>query len=68
MMGDRQIYVYNPSTGDVSKEALKEFFDYIPAKVVLCRIFTLNHNYDTVISSATDSVLLCEEDSIKTNV
>ncbi|OGW13519.1 MAG: hypothetical protein A2035_07145 [Nitrospirae bacterium GWA2_42_11] len=68
MMGDRQIYVYNPSTGDVSKEALKEFFDYIPAKVVLCRIFTLNHNYDTVISSATDRVLLCEEDSIKTNV
>jgi HD superfamily phosphohydrolase len=68
MMGDRQIYVYNPSTGDVSKEALKEFFDYIPAKVVLCRIFALNHRHDLLMASATDKVLLYEGSSIKTNV
>ena len=68
MMGDRQIHVYNPSTGDVSKEALKEFFDYIPAKVVLCRIFTLNHQHDVMIASASDKVLLHEENSIRTNV
>src|SRR3972149_1901629 len=68
MMGDRQIYVYNPSTGDVSKEALKEFFDYIPAKVVLCRIFALNHRYDSVLASAADKVLVSESNSIKTNV
>jgi len=68
MMGDRQIYVYNPYTRDISKEALKEFFDYIPAKVVLCRIFTLDHQHDPVIASAADKVLLQEENSIKTNV
>ncbi len=68
MMGDRQIYVYNPSTGDISKEALKEFFEYIPAKVVLCRIFALNHQHDPLIASVADKVLLHEENSIKTNV
>src|SRR3990170_2950355 len=68
MMGDRQIYVYNPYTRDISKEALKEFFDYIPAKVVLCRIFTLDHQHDPLIAPAVDKVLLQEENSIKTNV
>lgn len=68
MMGDRQIYVYNPSTGDVSKEALKEFFNYIPAKVVLCRIFALSHQHDSVLASAANKVLLHEENSIRTNV
>ncbi len=50
------------------KEALKEFFDYIPAKVVLCRIFALNHRYDSVLASAADKVLVSESNSIKTNV
>jgi HD superfamily phosphohydrolase len=68
MMGDRQIYVYNPSTGEVSKEALKDFFDYIPAKVVLCRIFALNHQNDRMLASAADKVLVEEANSIKTNV
>jgi len=67
-MGDRQIYVYNPSTGEVSKEALREFFDYIPAKVVLCRLFAPSHEYDSLLSMAADKVLLHEESSIKTNV
>lgn len=68
MMGDKQVYVYSPSTREVSKEALKEFFDYIPAKVVLCRIFALNHRYDSVLASAADKVLVSESNSIKTNV
>jgi len=68
MMGDKQIYVYSPSTKDVSKEALKEFFDYIPAKVVLCRIFALNHRYDSVLASVAEKVLVSESNSIKTNV
>jgi HD superfamily phosphohydrolase len=30
MMGERQIYVFNPSTRKVEKEPLKDFFDYMP--------------------------------------
>jgi hypothetical protein len=68
MMGDRQIYVFNPSTRKVEKEPLKEFFDYIPARVVQCRVFTLNHDHDTELAEIIDKVLGIQEDSIKSNV
>jgi HD superfamily phosphohydrolase len=68
MMGERQIYVFNPSTGKVEKEPLKDFFDYIPARVVQCRIFTLNHDHDQLLADIVESVLGIQEDSIKTNV
>lgn len=68
MMGQRQIYVYNPSSKVVSKEALQEFFDYIPARVVHCRIFTKDHAHDTLLSEVVEKILLGGGASIKTNV
>ncbi len=68
MMGERQIYVFSPSTRKVEKEPLKDFFDYIPARVVQCRIFTLNHDHDRELAEIVDRVLGIQEDSIKTNV
>ncbi len=68
MMGERQIYVFNPSTRKVEKEPLKDFFDYIPARVVQCRVFTLNHDHDRELADIVDRVLGIQEDSIKTNV
>jgi HD superfamily phosphohydrolase len=68
MMGERQIYVFNPLTRKVDKEPLKDFFDYIPARVVQCRVFTLNHDHDAVIADVVERVLGLQEDSIKTNV
>lgn len=57
MMGERQIHVFNPSTDRVAREPLAEFFDYIPVKVVLCRIFTLNHTHDTEFSVIMEKLL-----------
>jgi hypothetical protein len=68
MMGERQIYVFNPSTRKTEKEPLKDFFDYIPARVVQCRVFTLNHDHDKELADIVDKVLGIQEDSIKTNV
>ena len=67
-MGNRQIYLYNPSTHEVSKEALAEHFETLPAKVVVFRIFALNHKNDALLSRIADRVLESEEPSIKTNV
>lgn len=67
-MGGFQIYVWNPSTKMVSKELLKEFFDFIPAKIMHCRVFSLNHDHDSEFSKAAEKVLGLEESSIKTNV
>ena len=67
-MGEFQIYVYDPSTQTVSKEILREFFDFIPAKIVQCRIFTLNHDHDAEIARAAEQVLGTESPSTPTNV
>ena len=68
MMGERQIHVFNPTTRKVEKEPLRDFFDYIPARVVQCRVFTLNHDHDLLFSDIVEQVLGIQEDSIKTNV
>ena len=68
MMGERQIHVFDPLTRRVEKEPLKDFFDYIPARVVQCRVFTLNHDHDAVLADIVERVLGIQEDSIKTNV
>jgi uncharacterized protein len=67
-MGEFQIYVYDPSHRTVSKEALREFFDYIPAKILHCRIFTLDHKQDAAIARAAEQVLGMEPPSVPTNV
>ncbi len=68
MMGERQIYVFNPTTRKVEKEPLKDFFEYIPARVVQCRVFTQNHDHDLLLADIVEQVLGIQEDSIKTNV
>jgi uncharacterized protein len=68
MMGERQIHVFNPSTRKVEKEPLKDFFDYIPARVVQCRVFTLNHEHDEEIAEIVEKVLGIQEESLNTNV
>jgi len=68
MMGGKQIYVYNPSSRTVSKEPLQEFLDYIPARLVQCRIFAQSHDHDLELAAIAEKVLGSEGAHIKTNV
>lgn len=56
-MGERQIYIFNPSTGSISKEALSEFIDVVPARVVRCRIYALDHEHDALLSELAEKAL-----------
>ncbi len=67
-MGEFQIYVYDPATQQVSKEALKEFFDYLPARIVQLRIFAKDHRADADLARAAEKVLGSDGHSVKTNV
>lgn len=67
-MGEFQIYVYDPATQQVSKEALKEFFDYLPARIVQLRIFAKDHRADADLARVAEKVLGSDGHSIKTNV
>ena len=68
-MGDTQIYIYNESSGTIEAEILKELFRFIPARVIQCRIFTLNHEYDRELSEAFHRVFgLHGRPSMETNI
>ncbi|MBI3603246.1 MAG: HD domain-containing protein [Nitrospirae bacterium] len=67
-MGEFQIYVYDPATQTVSKEVLKEFFEYLPARIVQFRIFAKDHAADAHLARAAEKVLGSDGHSIKTNV
>ena len=56
-MGERQVFVFNPSTRAVSKEPLTEFIDSIPAKLIQLRLFALDHDHDAILSRAADEIV-----------
>jgi hypothetical protein len=67
-MGDRQIYVYDSSTRQVTKEPLPEILKYLPGKVAQCRIFAASHEHDPELARALVRALDEDAPSIKTNV
>lgn len=67
-MGEFQVYVYDPATQTVSKEALREFFDYLPARIVQFRIFAKDHSADAMLARAAETVLTSEGHSLKTKL
>ena len=56
-MGGFQIFVYEPARKKIEKESLKKFFDYLPAQLVQFRIFTRDHQADSDIARATETIL-----------
>ncbi|HEV8440156.1 MAG TPA: HD domain-containing protein [Methylomirabilota bacterium] len=56
-MQDRQIYVYDPATGTVSAEPLKELLKYLPGKAAQCRIFAMTHEHDQLLARALEQAL-----------
>jgi len=53
---NKRIHIYNPSTGRTSYEPLQEIFKYIPARVVLFRVFALNHDHDGALAEAAEKI------------
>ena len=56
-MGNFQIYMYDPSTKTVSKEALRDSFDFIPSRIAQLRIFALDHDTDAELAHAAKAAL-----------
>ena len=67
-MGEMQIYIYDPSTGRVSKEPLSDLLERIPAREVQCRVFALDYRYNAELSSAAEKALAAEAPSTPTSV
>ncbi|MBI3078781.1 MAG: HD domain-containing protein [Deltaproteobacteria bacterium] len=67
-MGRRQIYVFNPATGTSAKEPLQELFEYMPSKIILCRVYGAGHDHDRELARAAEAALHSRPGAIKTNI
>jgi hypothetical protein len=67
-MGKKQIYIFEPSTGEITKESLAEIFEFIPSKVVQFRVFALDHEQDQLLAEVAEGTLKGQSSSVKTSV
>ena len=64
------LLIYDPGTRKISREPLRRLFQYIPAKVAICRVYALDHRFDRQLSQAARKALFSEEpmDTYETNL
>lgn len=67
-MGKKQIYIFDPSTGEITKEYLSELFEFIPSKVVQFRVFSLDHDNDQLLAGIAEAALKGGSPAVKTSV
>ncbi len=65
---EKRVNIFNPSTGTISPEPLREIYRFIPARVVHLRVFCLNHDSDGPVSTAAEKALEEIEGASATNI
>jgi HD superfamily phosphohydrolase len=65
---EKQVNIYNPSTGITSPEPLRDIYRFIPARVVHFRVFSLNHDHDDLLASAAERTLNAVDGVARTNI
>jgi HD superfamily phosphohydrolase len=66
-MGDKQIFLYEPASGKIQKETLKELLEFVPSRVYLCRIYAHNDKYKKELVRAFEKIFRTRE-VLSTNV
>ena len=67
--GSKKIFIYNPSTGEVSPRPLKELFRDIPPKVAHYRIFTADRRRVKALTDASEKAMIGSAgESVPTNI
>ena len=67
-MGKKQIHIFDPSTGEITKGSLSELFEFIPSKVVQFRVFALDHESDHLLAEVAERTLKGGSPAVKTSV
>ncbi|MGQ9647354.1 MAG: HD domain-containing protein [Thermodesulfobacteriota bacterium] len=64
------LLIYDSGSKRVSREPLRRLFQYIPAKVAICRVYAPTHRYDRELSRAARKALISEGylETYETNV
>lgn len=56
------LLIYDPGTRRISREPLRRLFQYIPAKVAICRVYARDQRYNRQLSEAARQALASEGD------
>lgn len=67
-MGKKQIYIFDPSTEEITKGSLSELFEFIPSTVVQFRVYALDHENDRLLAEVAESTLKGGSPAVKTSV
>jgi hypothetical protein len=64
------LLIHDPGSKRISREPLRRLFQYIPAKVAICRVYAPTHRYDRELSKAARQALVSEGylETYETNV
>ncbi|MFB3884319.1 MAG: HD domain-containing protein [Thermodesulfobacteriota bacterium] len=64
------LLIFDPGSRRISREPLRRLFQYIPAKVAICRVYTSTHRYDRALNRAAQRALTSEGylEAFETNV
>ncbi len=64
------LLIYDPGSKRISREPLRRLFQYIPAKVAICRVYASTHRYDRALNRAAQQALTSEGylEAFETNV
>lgn len=62
------LLIFDPASRSLSREPLRRLFQYIPAKVAICRVYAPTHRFDRELSGAARRALALEAESFETNV
>jgi hypothetical protein len=67
---EARLFIFDPGSKRISREPLRQLFQYIPAKVAICRVYASDHRYDRELSRAARRALASEGflDAFETNV
>jgi HD superfamily phosphohydrolase len=68
--GEKRINIYSPATGTISPRPLRDYFEYIPSRIVTCRVFSLAREHGAALTKAAEAAITGSfgEDAIGTNV
>lgn len=64
----KSVSIFEPATGSVSLEPLREIYHYIPSRIVHLRVFCLDHDHDDIIARATEQALDEVDGASRTNI
>ncbi len=64
------LLIYDPGLKRISREPLRRIFQYIPAKIAICRVYTSTHHFDRELGQAARKALASEGclEAFETNV